>query len=118
MDIVRDLLDKLLTDRHGVPVGRVDGLVMMVKPGEQPRITAIEVGSVAQARRLHVRLESWAHRMADKWGHMHPNPHRIAWSALSERAGGYRVNADAASKPTLSFERWLRKYLIDRIPGS
>ena len=52
MDLVRDDLDKQLGDRQGKPIGRIDGIVMEIEEGRQPRVVAVEVGSVAQARRL------------------------------------------------------------------
>ena len=39
MHLVRDLLDKRVVDRDGVPVGRVDGLLMEVREGEPPRMS-------------------------------------------------------------------------------
>ena len=56
MDLIRDCLDKQLSDRHGRKMGKVDGLVMQIEKGQQPRIAYIEVGAVTQARRLHPRL--------------------------------------------------------------
>ena len=52
MDLIRDYLDKRLVDREGVPLGRIDGIVIELRGNRPPLIVAAEVGSVAQARRL------------------------------------------------------------------
>src|ERR687886_565128 len=56
MDVIRDVLDKQLIDRNNQKMGKVDGIVMVLREGERPRIAYIEVGAVALARRLHPRL--------------------------------------------------------------
>ena len=49
---------------------------------------------------------------------MRPNPYRIEWSALTFDGRDYRVDADAASIPTLVWERWLRDHVVSRMPGA
>jgi hypothetical protein len=118
MDLVRDLLDKQILDRRGKPIGRVDGIIMTVRGRAQPRVAYVAVGSVTQAHRLHVRLGRWVERIARRWGKMRPNPYRIVWTALSRDGGDFRVDVDAATVPTLAWERWLREHVIGRIPGA
>jgi hypothetical protein len=52
MDLVRDVLDKRVVDRNGRDVGRVDRIVLRVRAGQPPRVTAIEIGPSALAHRL------------------------------------------------------------------
>ena len=118
MDLVRDLLDKQLVDRRGQAVGRIDGIVMTIDGEAQPRIAFVETGSVTQARRLHRCFARWVERAARRWGKMRPNPLRIPWTALTREERQVRVNADAASIPSLAWERWLRDRVIGRIPGA
>jgi hypothetical protein len=117
MNLVRDCLDNRLLDRSGHPLGHIDGIVMTIEGDRQPRITAIEVGSVAQARRLGPRIGRWVERLSTRWGRMRPNPYRIAWSALTFGPHDVRVDVAAADMPVLAWERWLRKHVISRIPG-
>ena len=117
MDLVRDCLDKQLADRHGRPVGRIDGIVLSIEDGAQPRVVAVEVGSVAQARRLGPRWGRWAERLALRWGKMGGNPCRFAWPALTRHGNQYRLDRNASEVPTLAWERWVRTHVIDRIPG-
>jgi hypothetical protein len=118
MDLVRDVLDKQLSDRRGKPIGRIDGIIVRIDGRRQPRVTHIEVGAVTQAYRLHSRIGRWAERIAQRWGKMLPSRYRIAWSALSFGGRDVRADVDAATVPTLAWERWLRKHVIDRIPGA
>ena len=118
MDLVRDVLDKQLTDRHGKAIGRIDGIVMRIDGRQQPRVTHIEAGAVTQAHRLHSRIGLWTERIAQRWGKMRPNPYRVVWSALSFKDRDVRADVDAATVPTLAWERWLRTHVIDRIPGA
>jgi hypothetical protein len=118
MDLVRDVLDKQLADRRGQPIGRVDGIVMEVDGARQPRVVAIEVGSVAQARRLGPRIGGWMERLARRWGRMKPNPYRFEWGALEAHDRTFRMDVLASEVETRVWERWLRKHVIDRIPGA
>jgi hypothetical protein len=118
VDLVRDYLDKQLGDRHGKPIGRIDGIAIEIEDGEQPRVIAVEVGSVAQARRLGRRFHSYAIALAQRWGLMRENPHRFAFGALECHDKHYRIDKLASEVPTLEWERWIRENVIDRIPGS
>ena len=118
MDLVRDCLDKQLIAGKKKPVGRIDGIVMVIDGHHQPRIAAVEVGSVTQARRLHRALGRWMARLAGRWGKMRPNPYRIPWAALTPEDNDFRVDADIRDIPTLAWERWLRDRVIGRIPGA
>src|SRR5689334_15014664 len=118
MDLVREYLDKQLGDRQGKPIGRIDGIVIEIEDGRQPRVIAVEVGSVAQARRLGRRFHAWALALARRWGVMEKNPHRFAFRVLERHDKHYRVDKLGSEVPTLAWERWVRKNVIDRIPGS
>jgi hypothetical protein len=118
MDLVRDVLDKQLGDRRGAPIGRIDGIVMHADGDAQPRIVAIEVGSVTQARRLGPRFGRWMERFAQRWGRMNPNPYRFDWSGVAPDDRAFRVDVLASQVETRAWERWLREHLIDRIPGA
>jgi len=115
--LVSDYLDCQLIDRHGKPVGRIDGIVARFEGDRQPRIVYVEVGSVTLARRMSAKMGRWAELVSLHWGKMRPNPYRIAWSALEADGLNYRVNVDSKSVPTLAWERWLRQHVIHRMPG-
>jgi hypothetical protein len=79
MDLIRDCLDKQLVDKHGKPMGRVDGLVVEWATGQQPRVAAVEVGAVTQWRRVHPRLGQWVDNLRRKIGVVRNDPCRIEW---------------------------------------
>lgn len=57
MDIIRDVLDNQLVDRHQRKMGRVDGIVVELQEGQPPRLAYLEVGFPVLARRIHPHLE-------------------------------------------------------------
>jgi hypothetical protein len=118
MDLVRDYLDAQLVDRRGKAIGRIDGIVVRFEDQRQPRIVAVEVGSVTLARRMSARIGRWIERLSRRWGKMRPNPYRIDWFGLTPSGPNYRVDIDAGGIPTLVWEDWLRKHVISRIPGA
>ena len=118
MDLVRDYLDKQLADRHGRPLGRIDCIVIEFENGRQPRVIAVEVGSVAQARRLGPRFHRWAIALALRWGLMDSNPCRFAFSALENDGKQYRIDKLSSEVATLAWEHWVRQKIINRIPGA
>jgi hypothetical protein len=117
-DLVRDVLDEQLVDRHGVRIGKVDGVVLEVREGRPPRVVAVETGAVTLAARLHPRLGRWLARLIRHWGLPVNARERIPWSRVSFKGIDLRVDADAEEMGALAAERWLRERVVGRIPGS
>ncbi|HEX8180037.1 MAG TPA: hypothetical protein VF525_10885 [Pyrinomonadaceae bacterium] len=118
MNLARDCLDKQLLDRHGRKMGRVDGLVMELEEGAQPRITFVEVGAVTQAARLHPRLGRFVAALARRWGRAPNDPYRIPWAQVVPTGDDVTVGVEAEATPALAWERWLRAHVVGRIPGA
>jgi Mn2+/Fe2+ NRAMP family transporter len=119
MDIVRDVLDKQVVDRHSVRMGRVDGIVAELRPGRPPEVIAIEIGSVAIARRVGERTARWVARLAAKiGGARHAEPYRIAWSRirLMEVDIEVDIDIDINDTPLDDWQRWLREHVVERLP--
>ena len=113
MDLVRDLLDKQLIDRHGRRAGKVDGVVLDVRLGRPPRVAALEVGVATLARRVHPRLERWLAQVSGR-----RRPYRIPWARVRKVGLEVRVDLDATRTPIYALEHWLRRHVIGRIPGA
>jgi hypothetical protein len=64
------------------------------------------------------RVYRWAIALAQRWGLMAANPHRFAFRALARHDKHYRIDKLGSEVPTLAWERWIRKNVMDRIPGS
>src|SRR5256885_13988351 len=79
--LVRDVLDKQLVDRDGVPCGKVDGIVLELTGGGPPRVAALECGPTILARRIGqgpARLVAWLARIGPRRG----EPYRIPWRRI------------------------------------
>ena len=111
LDLVRDLLDKQLLDREGRPFGKVDGIVLDVRPGEPPRVWALEVGAATRLARLP-RWLRWARPLARR-----ARVTRIPTSAVVKVANDITVSIDAMRTRAWRVERWLAERVVARLPG-
>src|SRR4051794_17117980 len=117
MDLVRDVLDKLLIDRNHHPIGRVDGIVLLLEEGKPPRVTCIESGARTWSSRLHPRIGRLVRWMARRWGLKRGKPTRIGWDKVTDVGIEVKVDANADEMPTLAWEHWLRDHVVARLPG-
>ena len=115
--LARDCLDNRLLGRGGVPIGRVDGVVLDLQPGSAPRVVAIEVGAVVQARRFGRRTERWVTWLVRRFGRMQPAVLRIPWDACAFDCSDCHVDIDAWGAPSRAWERWAAR-LVARLPGA
>ena len=118
MELVRDCLDKQIVDRHGQNMGRVDGLVIKLEDGQQPRVSFIELGAVTQARRLHPRLGRLVKKISARWRICPEDPLRIPWSKVVPAGIEVVAGVEAEESAAFAWERWLRRKVIARIPGA
>lgn len=119
MEVIRDVLDKQLIDRHGHPMGKADGIIMELEQGTQPRLSFIETGAITQAARLSERLERWVEAIVRRTGaRLESERYRIPWSKVVLTGIDITVNVEAEETPAFTFERWLRSHVIGRIPGA
>lgn len=117
MQLVRDLLDKQLLDRERRRMGRADGLVLAVTPGEPPRLSWIEVGATTVMGRIHPALGRLLARLARRWGAQVGSPVRIALEDLIDTGTEVRLAVDATESGAERWERWLSRHIVQRIPG-
>lgn len=117
MKLVRDVLDKKLTDREDCEMGRVSGLVMQVGEKSQPRITHIEIGGATLWMRIHPALASIATRLGQMWGPRRREPVRIPWSRVETVGKDVKLDVIARDTGALDWELWIARNIIERIPG-
>ena len=118
MDLVRDLLDMRLVDRHQRSIGRVDGVRLELRPGAPPRVAAIDVGLITAARRVHPRLGRRIHAFARRWSPVPLRSVRLSLRLLRDVGVDIELDVDASSdRRLLRLEKWLRRHVIARIPG-
>lgn len=119
MDLVRDILDRQVVDREQVKIGKVDGILAELRPGKPPRVVAVELGSVALARRLGRRPGRWMARLASRLGGArHAEPHRIEWHKVRDIGVDVEFDIDVRETEIFDWQIWLRDHVIGRIPGA
>jgi sporulation protein YlmC with PRC-barrel domain len=118
IDIIRDVLDQQLVDRDGTKMGRVDGIVLRIDDGP-PCVDHFELGFVVLARRVHPRLERWVQALRKRWSPRRTARQIVPWSAVKEVTPlEIRLDLKALETPAFDWERWLRKHIVSKIPGS
>ena len=117
MDVIRDVLDNQLVDRHQRKLGKVDGLIVELREGQPPRLAYIETGATTLAGRLHPRLQRWVAALENKWGAKNSQPLRIPWAKVRDVGIDVEVDVEAEQTSALAYEIWLREHIIKHIPG-
>jgi len=117
MDLIRDCLDKKVDDRNKRRMGRVDGIVLEVEFGRQPRVAYVELGVKPLMNRLSSRLANWISKLMES-RHIETVPYRIPWGKIKVGLNEVRADVEAEKTPALEWELWLRKKVIGRIPGA
>ena len=111
--LVADVLDKLLVDQENDPIGRADGIVLLIDDAErdgQPRVERIEAGSIVLADRLHPRLGRCLKAIARRWGLRGGRITRLAWRKVKDVGVEVQVDTQADQCNTLAWEHWLREH--------
>ena len=117
--LVRDVLDKLLVDRDNVPLGRVDGIVLVLAGDHsRPRVAQIESGILTLARRLSGPFARALHGLTRKLRLRWPRPVRLPWSRIDAIGRELKIDICGENSRLLARERWLRDRLIRHIPAS
>lgn len=116
--LVHDVLDTQLLDRRGEKMGRVDGLVLELRDGEPPRVSAVLVGGAVLAERIGRRTTWLATLLARTWGTGEPTTTRIPFDLVRRIGTEIDVDLDARESAALGWERWLRRHVVCRIPGA
>jgi hypothetical protein len=115
INLVRDLLDQLLVDRHDRYIGRVDGIVLELRKDRPPKVTALEIGIATAAHRIHPRAGRLVARLAAR---LDAEPVRLPLSTIRERGVDLHLDVDGDRDPRLlKFEKWLSRAVVQKIPG-
>ena len=116
MDVVRDVLDKLVVDRNGREMGRVDGIVLDQREGEPPRFSSVLIGPAVLGYRLHPTIGRWVAALERAIAGDHGQPVRIDVGNIAEIGRDVRIDRTIGEAGAGSIEQRLRKWLM-KIPG-
>jgi sporulation protein YlmC with PRC-barrel domain len=116
MHLVRDLLDNQVCDARNRKMGKVDGIVLVLRQGRPPRVAAIELGMSTLLCRISDRLGHFAARLERRWGITSGEPVRIPLDKIERVGIDVRADVDADRTTVYDWERWLDRVLIQRIP--
>jgi hypothetical protein len=111
-------LDNQLIDVTGQNAGKVDGIVLELREGAPPVVRFVESGPVTLVRRLNRRLGARMARLDARFGPGRGIPIRIPITRLTIDTPSLRLDFGADPTPLMAFERWLRRTIVSRIPGS
>ena len=115
--IVAEILDEQLRDSKGRQAGRIDGIVLDLREGKPPRIGYVDVSPITLLSRFNRRLAQWYARYDRKLGEGRGVATRIPWTRLRRDGPSFVMDIDAESTPIFALEDWLRRHIVERIPG-
>ncbi len=115
--LVRDLLDKRLLDKENQAMGRVDGVVMEMPQGRQPRVVRLEVGGEILARRTAQWLVGPTSWLRKSFGPKRSASVKIDWKHVTRMGRDVHLDLSADETEALAWEHWMADHVIARIPG-
>jgi sporulation protein YlmC with PRC-barrel domain len=119
MELVHDVLDKQVVDRNGVKMGRIDGIVVELRPAQPPKLVAIELGTIAIAHRIGPRTARVVRWLVSRVSNAdRRQPHRIEWKHIADIGLDVRLDLDVGETTVHDWQKWLRERIIGRIPGA
>jgi sporulation protein YlmC with PRC-barrel domain len=116
--LVRDVLDKELYDTNHCKIGRVDGLVLELPQGGQPRLTRLEMGGEILAVRVARWLVGPVRWLRQSFGPKREAVLRIDWKHVKRMGRDLHLDIDGSDTEALAWEHWLAGHFIGRIPFS
>ena len=99
-------------------MGKVDGLVLDFTREGRPRVSALEVGPTALARRIHPRLARSLGSLLKRLGVSDGEPERFSPGKIVHFGNEVELDVNAPPTKVYAVERWLRERFISKIPGS
>ena len=114
--LVRDVLDNQIYDVNEIKVGKVDGIVLLLRQGKAPRIVALESDMPCAWRRVWRRAGDWVERL-QQWMAPHlAGPTRIRFEHVVRTGIDVHVDIDARRTNAFAWEDALRR-AIEIVPG-
>jgi hypothetical protein len=113
------LLDRQIVDRDGAPIANVDDIELVVRADGRLAVATLLCGPGALGPRMGGRVGRWTTAI---WRRLRPDespqPGRIDAALVTGTDSAVHVSASVAELRVDGLEQWLRRYVIDRIPGA
>ena len=116
MNLVHDVLDRVVVDRNQCHLGRVDGLALELRDDAPPRVAHVVIGGETAARRVAGWLARLANALDRRMGVATRGPARLPWRVVTAVGQYVRVDAEADETDALSLELWLRDHVVAKVP--
>ena len=117
LHLVRDVLDSLLCDKQGRDCGRVDSIVVELRRDGPAVATHIEVGLFIALRRVSAPMAKWLERSAS-WLPVPLDTVKFSLERFSHQGHIIELPVDSeADSHLMRTEKWLRRHVVERIPG-
>ncbi|MFI5837912.1 hypothetical protein ACIA5A_30005 [Micromonospora sp. NPDC051300] len=119
VQLARQLLDRQIVDVDGRLVGRVDDVAFAVDDEGYPYVDGLLTGQGALGQRIGGRVGRLLVAVADRFTDDPPVPPlRVPLATVARVDSAVRLRCRTADLPPSPVETWLRRHLIERIPGS
>lgn len=119
VQLARQLLDRQIVDAEGRLVGRVDDVAFGVDGAGYPYVDSLLTGQGALGERIGGRVGRLLVAVADRFTDDPPVPPlRVPLAVVARVDSAVRLRCRAADLPSSPVESWLRRHLIERIPGA
>ncbi|MET8835611.1 hypothetical protein ABZV78_17080 [Micromonospora sp. NPDC004540] len=119
IQLAKQLLDRQIVDVDGRLVGRVDDIAFDVDEEGYPYVDCLLTGQAALGQRVGGRIGRLLVAVADRFTDDPPVPPlRIPLTLVDRVDSAVRLRCPAADLPPSPVESWLRRHVIDRIPGA
>jgi hypothetical protein len=117
LNLIHDVLDKQVVDRHGRDMGRVDTIVIARRPDRPPRVIAIELGPSVLAYRVLPILGRLMSAVERALGIDRGRPLRIPFSDVLGVSAHVKVDCAFGETVAATLEQRLRGW-VGKLPGS
>jgi sporulation protein YlmC with PRC-barrel domain len=117
MDVVRDVLDKSVADRNGREMGRVDGIVLVLRDGQPPRLGGILIGPAALGYRLHPAIGRFVSALEARLGLNGGRPVRVGFDDVDAVERKVKLRLTIGDTAAEAVEQLLRVWIM-KIPGN
>lgn len=118
IQLVHDVLDAQLVDRHKDNIGRVDALMIELRDGRPPRVATILIGGPARARRIGGWAVWLSHMLRALLRVRREGVDRIPFCKMRCLSDTIELDVDCHDLESQHIEEWLADRLICRIPGA